>query len=75
MIYHKQCVLKKHSTIEVSWIPEQYAHEGSYVKIRGKDKQWDDGWLVMTVSQFRMDEDTLADFSQDYKHQRKMSDI
>lgn len=77
MIYYKQCVLRKENTIEVSWIPEVYAHVNAYVAIRNKkDKSiWDDGWQVITVSQFRMDEEQLNDFSQDYKHQRKMSDI
>lgn len=76
-LYYKQCVLRKGNTIEVSWIPEVYAHVNAYVKIRDKkDKKiWDDGWQVMTVSEFRMDEAQLNDYSQDYKHQRKMSDI
>lgn len=74
MIRYKQCVLRKQGSIEVAWIPEMYAHKNKFVQIK-KNKEWDDGWQVLSASEFSLDESSLADYASDYKHQRKMSDI
>lgn len=69
-MYYKQCVLRKQNTVQTAWIPEQFAHINEYVCIKD-----DDGWLVELVGQHRMLEEDVSKHSQDYKHQRKASDI
>lgn len=69
-MFYKQCELRKNDITQVAWIPEHYAHAGDYLEIKG-----DDGWQVMLVGQFRMEEADVSMHSQDYKHQRKASDI
>ena len=68
-MYYKQCQLRKRNTIQTSWIPERFARQGKYLKLKG-----DDGWLVESVGN-RMEEKMVLERSQDHKHQRKASDI
>lgn len=69
-MYYKQCTLKKDNIYQTVWIPEIYAHIGQILEIKQ-----DNGWLVTEVGQIRMLEEDVSMHSQDYKHQRKMSDI
>lgn len=69
-IYYKQCILQKLGKIQVAWIPEVYAHKDNYVIIKG-----DDGWQIIMVGQARLSNGEVSEQSQDYKHQRKASDI
>ena len=84
MIHYKQCVLRKQDKdntviIQVSWIPEQYAHKGHFVKLRNKKdrKDWDDGWQILSESRdaIRLEEEQLLEYESDHKHQREASDI
>jgi len=68
-IYYRQCVLRKNNTVIVSWLPEKYAKRGKYVKLKDID-----GWKIIEVGHRMKGEETL-ERSQDYKHQRKASDI
>jgi len=74
VIYYRQCLLQKDNTTTTRWIPEKFAKEGKWIKLKNDDKEWEDGWLVKEVWS-RMAEDLVLDASQDYKHQRKSSDI
>ena len=48
--YYRQCRLVRHvgpSTIEqTSFIPEEYANVGSYLKLKDTSGNWVDGWKV-----------------------------
>ncbi len=70
----RQCELKKRKPGKIewqtAWIPEQFAKLGTLVKLMD-----DDGWEVVSVGKGRMDDDKVSEQSQEYKHQRKMSDI
>lgn len=70
MAHFKQCELKKNGSVQVAWIPEQFAHVGNYLELKGED-----GWLVTFVGQIRITNEEVLEQSQDYKHQRKASDI
>lgn len=64
------------SVRRTSWLPEKYAKRGSYVKLKQDDGNWTDGWFVETVYvEVEFDEKTALIRSQDYKNQRKASDI
>lgn len=77
-VYYKQCKLQKGLFHTTSWIPEKFAVKGKYVKLKREGatgiKKWDNGWLVVEVGS-RMKEEEVLVRSQDYKHQRKASDI
>lgn len=76
-VFYKQCILQKRKGIkpevitqQTAWIPEVFAHVGRLVELKG-----DNGWEVVAVAQQRLDAETVSEQSQDYKHQRKASDI
>lgn len=74
---YKQVKLKQQDKYQTVWLPEQFAHVGDYVCIKSKSypESWDN-WMVCEVyGSIRLDEDTINTYSQDYKHQRKASDI
>ncbi len=66
----KQCTLRRGKQEQTAWIPEFLAHLGQPLNIKGED-----GWIVVLVGQIRMTQDEVSKHSQDYKHQRKVSDI
>lgn len=66
-------ILPVRTQIQTSWIPEQYAHEGNFIKLK-KDGSWDDGWKVIEVG-VRESEEYILGHERDYKSQRKASDI
>lgn len=70
MTYYRQCTLTKGQTSEVSWIPEQYAVLGKYLRIED-----DNGWKVMTVGATRLAGDYLQARERDYLNHRKVTDI
>lgn len=72
--FYKQCELRRENTVQVAWIPEKFAHVGDFVGIKD-DGVWVEGWEVMLVGRHRVPESEMRERSQDYKHQRKMSDI
>lgn len=84
MNYYRQCVLNKPFKLKdgsvgvetiTSWIPEQFAVKGNYIKVLDKQSfQWQDGWIVIEVG-LRAPEEEVLERNQDYKHQRKASDI
>jgi hypothetical protein len=57
-----------------SFIPERFARKGKYLKLKGIDGRWVDGWRVESVG-VRMLSSEASERSQDYKHQRNASDI
>ena len=75
MIYYRQCQLKKGSSIMVSWVPEEFCIEGKFLKLKDHDKEWEDGWKVICVSENRVDDPYLRTHERDYLTQRKASDI
>jgi len=47
---YKQCVLRRGSVEQTSWIPEKFAVIGKTLKLKIGD-EWDDGWVVKFVSE------------------------
>lgn len=67
-MFYRQCHLKKGNTHQTSWIPEQFAVVNKVLKLR-EDGVWDDGWVVQTVSETRLDE--TPDWRKDIRGHRK----
>ena len=57
-----------------SWIPSRFAVVGRYVKLRLPNKEWVDGWKVISRGATASREET-RERSQDHKNQRKASDV
>ena len=77
--YMRQCKMVKYlpggSRIEiVSWIPEKYAVPGKCLDLKD-DGKWSKGFEVISVSLERRSAKETNKRSQDYKKQRKASDI
>lgn len=68
-----QCKLQRGNKITYSWIPKKFAVKGKFIKLKN-DGVWEDGWQVVEVWSTRTAEETAAR-RDDYKHQRKASDI
>jgi len=64
-----QCKLRKGSNVTTSWLPEEFAKKGKILML-----EHDDGWEVIEAG-MSMDYKEVNDRSQDYKKQRKASDI
>lgn len=74
MTHYRQCRLLKGDAVTTSWIPEKFAKKGKYLKLR-KNNEWVDGWLVVEVGDTRQPEEFVLARSQDYRHQRDVSDV
>jgi len=70
----KQCKLRRNSTETTSWIPAEFAKKYKYLKLKGRDGTWTNGWQVIEVGATKEYDQAIED-SQDYKHQREASDI
>ena len=71
MTYYK---LRKGDAVTTSWIPERFAKKGKCLKLRDND-EWVDGWLVIDVGDARQPEEIVVARSQDYRRQRRATDI
>jgi hypothetical protein len=70
-----QCELKKGNVKVMSWLPQNIAQKGMYVKLLREDI-WSNGWRIEEVYRgAALDQDEITERSQDYKHQRKASDV
>jgi hypothetical protein len=73
MSHHRQCKLVKGDATTVSWIPEKFAQEGEYLKLKDNGV-WEDGWKVEFVGT-KLPTKYVINRSQDHVHQREASDI
>lgn len=73
MTFHKQCILRNGNTTTVSWIPEEFAHIGKYVKLKDNGV-WVDGWKVEAVGT-RLATQFVENRSQDYSKFKTNTDI
>ncbi len=81
MEYSRQCILIKYLNhlngdyvTTVSWIPEEYAITGNYIKLKDESGVWEDGWRVAKVMS-RKETKEVNIRSRDYINQRQASDI
>jgi len=70
MTYYRQCVLCRNTERQVAWIPEQFANQDKYLRIRDED-----GWKVVEVGSHRQSEDYIQDHERDFLGHRKRTDV
>lgn len=68
-----QCILKKDTKLQTSWIPERYAVVGKYLKLL-ENEVWENGWQVISRG-IKVSKNSLDILSQDHKRTRTASDI
>lgn len=68
-MFHIQCLLRKNSRLQTAWIPEKYARVGKFLTLKESP-----GWEVIKKYS-KMKSTEVKERSQDFKHQRKASDI
>jgi hypothetical protein len=79
IIYYKQCVLERVNSpisfsMTTSWLPEEFATIGQFVKLKQEDGTWSDGWKVISAN-FRVEENKLPDPHREIKaHRRNTKD-
>lgn len=67
---YRQCALQKGNSHHMAWIPEQFAVEGKFIRIKD-----DDGWRVNSVGSDVKTAVEADDLSQLHKKTRRASDI
>jgi len=71
---HTQCFLRRvNGRVQTSWIPTKFAKKGKFLKLREGDA-WENGWEVVRTYAVLPSKEVQAS-SQDYRHQREVSDI
>lgn len=58
---YRQCRLVKRlrdgQSVQMSYLPEEFAREGRIVKLRNEQGDWDDGWVISLVGREMKSED------------------
>lgn len=72
--FYKHCTLQRGTEGDIAWIPEQFAIEGKYLRIK-KDDTDENGWQVVNVGHNRVDGAYLKEHERNYLTQRKASDV
>lgn len=77
-MFSRQCALERPlasggKQIQISWIPEEFAKIGKFLKLREGDV-WENGWQVASIGG-RQSRQQRIDRSRDHIIQRKGSDI
>lgn len=65
-----QCTLAKGTSVQVAYIPKEFAVIDLVVNIRTSGK-WSRGWNVVDASRFSVDESQLPDSHKDIKSHRR----
>lgn len=72
-VTYNQVVLEHRTTItrtKVAWIPSRFAKIGKFLRIND-----DNGWEVVSVDRTAMTEEYVMSHRDDYRYQRKVSDV
>ncbi len=70
-IYYRQCKMQKKNMFQTSYIPEEFAKLGKFLKLRDSEGEWDDGWKVIEVSSHRHLDNEVPDSHSAIKNHRK----
>ena len=71
----RQCGLRRGNTMQRAWLPDSFAVEGRFLKLKDQETgQWKDGWQVTSVGDVSLSSDVVTERSQDYKRTRQASD-
>lgn len=74
-VFYRQCRLKRKTktghSIQTSWIPKKFAEVGKILKLKNHEDEWENGWVVETVSETILEESQLPDYHIAIKSHRK----
>lgn len=80
-MFFKQCMMHRRQeglpgvSVHVAWIPEELAKVGKVLELLDSHTgEWTGGWVVESVHS-RLSEEYVREHENDYKHQRKASDV
>lgn len=71
---YKQCLMKKDLIYQTSWIASKIAVINNVIKLK-EDLDWDYNWTIVKVYDTELPWSIVNKNSQNYKTQRKASDI
>lgn len=77
--YYRQCKLERWNkdgskSVDTAWIPASFGEIGLTLRIKNKDGDWEDGWVVVFVGDQKV-KDYVEQHERDYRYQRRASDI
>jgi len=70
----KQCKLRRGDVITTTWIPIKFAIKGKFLKLKDEGI-WTNGWQVISVYGPTKLYSDVKERSQEYKHNRSITDI
>ena len=74
---YRQCRLVKRlrvgQSVQISYLPEEFAREGRVVKLRDEAGDWDDGWVISLVGRSMSDSDLQEQELAQRRFQRETS--
>lgn len=74
-INYVQCVLVNGASRQTAWIPQRFAVQDKFLKLKQEDDSWQDGWQVRGLGDTHLPGSVINERSRDYKHTRAASDI
>ena len=79
MQYFKQVQLEKKERdrleVTTTWIPEQFAHQTRWVRLKNRTGEWVSGWQIVHVGKRRVHEDELKQVDRQYLTTSDVMDI
>ena len=67
---HTQVTMKRGNVRDVCWIPTKFAVEGKVLRINDED-----GWIVTGAGDLSLPSDYIQERKNDYRTQRRASDV
>ena len=72
--HHVQCLLRKGTTHQMSWIPSKFAVLGKFLMLKQDNGSWSDNWEI--VSRYTaIPSSQMYNLSTAYKYHRQNTDI
>ena len=69
-----QCKLQRGRVFTTTWLPIKFAVKGKFLKLKENDI-WTNGWQVVIVYKSAKLHSYIRERSQEYKHNRGITDI
>jgi hypothetical protein len=67
---HTQVAMQRGTTHDVCWIPSKFAVQGKTLRLVDED-----GWVVTSVGDLRLPSEYVEERKNDYRTQRRASDV
>lgn len=74
-VFYRQCKPRRGNKHTTSFLPERYAIQDKYVKLKRDDGTWEDGWQVVSVGSMHKPEEDVRLAERDHLRTREASDV